>query len=273
MILSVWWECTKTSFIFPLLMLHEALMHISCSSSESHEISILGFLFSVVSQYNNGRNTLQNILGEKWLWYTLHCKLKIGRGFEIQECPKAAGMVRDTGGRRDSVLVLKSGQEDIFFFLYVSMIGVTNWLLSNNLESDMNQQSGMWTSNRTQSFFCRFYEHNLSSEITLPEWGSHMESQSLVSWVQLSLRKHSESRRYLNPLTTCFNLMRGSRTIWMKTFCRYLVALFLLGSSSIIFSRNQRIQRHIFIDLHLIFLQYFWNCILSVLWILCFCHQ
>ena len=124
-----------------------------------------------------------------------------------------------------------------FFSLYVSMIAVTNWLLSSNLESDMNRQSGMWTSNRRQSFFCcRFSEHNLSSEKTLREWGSHMESQSLLSWVQLSLRKHSESRRFLNPLKTCSNQMRGSRTIWMKTSCRYLVALLLSGSSSIIFS-------------------------------------
>ena len=68
------------------------LLHFRVTGRWDKHIGFSIFYRFLVSQYNNGRNALQNIHGEKWLWYTLHCKLKIGRGFEIQECPKAAGM-------------------------------------------------------------------------------------------------------------------------------------------------------------------------------------
>ena len=73
--------------------------------------------------------------------------LKIGRGFEIQECPKAAGMVTVTGptdaARLSLGFYVRSGGH-YFFSLYVSMIAETNWLLSSNLESDMNNEPAVW---------------------------------------------------------------------------------------------------------------------------------
>ena len=51
---------TKSIIHFLMLKVHEAHMHTSCSRLGSHEdeISVLGFLFSLISQHNNGRNVL-----------------------------------------------------------------------------------------------------------------------------------------------------------------------------------------------------------------------
>ena len=138
----------------------KAHMHINRSRSGSHkdEISVLGFLLFVVSQHTMEEITSNIFSGTSDCGVCIDWRSEIGRGFEIQECPKPAGMVTCAGRTRRLSLGF-NGQESggHFFSLYVSMIAVTNWLLSNNLESDMNQQSGMWTSKSKNKTFYDAY--------------------------------------------------------------------------------------------------------------------
>ena len=100
-----WWNNAQSA---PEHKIHHTFSNVEGSwSSYAHILLQIGITwrwdkrigFSIFSHFTIQQWEKYPLLGEKWLSRSVHCKLKIGRGFEIQECPKAAGMVTGCADR------------------------------------------------------------------------------------------------------------------------------------------------------------------------------